>query len=151
MPKEISNILLLLLLPIGLVLIVVNTISACTASFNFYNPESMITAISIVKLSFDEEDKLQIEELKNVDNIDAFIEDFKKVESSCRTGDPLGAADGDNNGVAIMISYSNGEYELIGHIGQSTYRTERGLVYYDGFFSFDKEQFNALIEKYLAE
>lgn len=51
----------------------------------------------------------------------------------------------------IKIEYKNGAYELINWNGQSEYRVDRGFKWYAGFYVFDENEFQRLIEVLLSQ
>ena len=73
--------------------------------------------------------------ISTVQDHSAFLSDFRDVKCNTFFGDPRGVYEGD---IVVKITYDNGEYELIRSLGR-------------GFYSFDQEQFNDLIEKYSRE
>ena len=78
-----------------------------------------------------------------VEDTDAFIRELLSINVK-----PLYPPDSvASNEKAIKIIYNNGEYELIHYAGQSKYR-DGFYDHYTGCDSFNKNQFNALIEKY---
>ena len=113
-------------------------LSACVkGSYEFLNDESEISTIEIVRLcEYDRENNCFKEQLiSTVQDHSAFLSDFRDVKCNTFFGDPRGVYEGD---IVVKITYDNGEYELIRSLGR-------------GFYSFDQEQFNDLIEKYSRE
>lgn len=105
---------------------------SCThqPSYDFLNSSNTITSVSIVKVTFDNNGEIVQTELKIIDNIDNFLEDFCQID--CRTyfGDPIGVTEEGVEDYVIKIAYDNDEYELINYKGQSNYTSQKGFCYY---------------------
>ena len=79
----------------------------------------------------------------DVQDIEQFMDDFLKMDCSM-VSPPRAPSVGD---IGIKIIYNNDEYEIICSLGQAEYRD--GHYYFDcGRHSFDKTQFDELINKY---
>ncbi len=72
-----------------------------------------------------------------------FIDDFRKIECKRGFGDPSVLTPGDKG---FKIIYKNGDYEIITYRAQG--RHSSGKYFDTGYYDFDEEQFNDLIEKY---
>ena len=120
--------------------------------YPFMHSQDDIVAISVVSMYGDENNEIITDEINVIDDIPMFIEDLRLVTCKFKFGDPASA--NDNLAVplsVIKITYGNGDYELIGRFGQSTYvESEDEFSYYAGFYTFDREEFDDLIEKYSA-
>ena len=139
-----------------LMLAVCFSFSACKIRFSekyqFIDSEENISSIAIVKLSYNDKSELIQTYLKNIENKDKFLEEFRSVGCYIYFGDPVGPDSTEDEDKVIKISYKNGSYELINHCGQSEYISEKDkLSFYAGFNVFDKEQFEALISEYITE
>ena len=118
-------------------------------TFQLLNEEVEISAISIVEISFDEEGEVIQTELNTIEDIDAFLDDFREVDCYTYFGDPTGITVEGVEANVIKILYENDEYELINWNGQADYTLKRGFRFYRGFSVFDETQFNSLISEYL--
>lgn len=137
--------LLSLLLPMTL-------LTSCDVreTYRLLHNEEEISAISIVRVYLSEEDDLVQTCRVVIDDVDAFLVDFRNVDCYVWFGDPIGLQPAPEGTDVVKIEYRNGDYELIDCNGQTEYTEKRGLVYYAGFSMFDENQFTALIGKYLA-
>lgn len=115
--------------------------------YKLLNTEDSICDVSIVTVSFSEEDDIIQTEIKQINDINGFMDDFEEVPCYIYFGDPTGVTEWGKEADVIKIAYDNGEYELINHNGQARYTLENGFSFYAGFSVFDKSSFNALIEK----
>ena len=116
-------------------------------TYNFLNSSEKITNISIVTLSFENDELIQTT-IANIENKSTFLDDFSQIKCHVYFGDPCAATPEGTPDTVVKITYENGEYELINWNGQSTYTVERGFNYYAGFSIFDEEPFKLLISKY---
>jgi hypothetical protein len=132
------------------VLLICCFVSACRVkeTYDFLNATDEISDISIVAISFDENDEVIQTEIRKIDNISAFLDDFKAVSCYIYFGDPTGVVSEGKEDTVIKITYQNGEYELINWKGQAEDTLEKDFNFYAGFSVFDEEQFEALITKY---
>lgn len=119
--------------------------------YRFLHSTDEISDISIVAISFHEDGEMVQTELKKIDDIDAFLDDFRSIPCYTFYGDPAGVTPEGIGDRGVKVSYVNGEYELINWTGQTEYTLERGLRYYAGYSVFDEEPFESLIEKYSAD
>lgn len=118
--------------------------------YSLLNPTDEISNISIVSLSFDKNNKLIQKEIQKIDDVNSFLDDFRKIECYTYYGDPTGVTVEGVEAVVIKISYENGEYELINWNGQAEQTEDRGFRFYSGYSVFNEEQFETLITKYLS-
>lgn len=136
-----------------ILMILTGVLSLCSGkkAYEFMNDESEISTIEIVKLCEYDQEKGEYQEqlISTVEDHEAFLSDFKKVDCYNHWMDPSGVFEDD---IVIKIYYENGEYELIHYSGQGEYRhLEDGRSFfaeYAGYRYFDEEQFNQLIEEY---
>ena len=126
-------------------------ITACRHknTYDFLNSTDDIVSVSIVNLSFDENRALVETEVKEVADINRFLNEFCNLDCYTYFGDPIAATPEGTEDTVIKIIYDNGEYELINWKGQSKCTSERGLDYYAGYRVFDEQPFEALIKKLL--
>lgn len=120
-------------------------------TYDFSNPIEHIVAVVVVNLSFDEAKMLVETEVKQVTDIDGFLNAFCALDCYTWFGDPIPATPEGVEDTVIKIVYKNGEYELVNWNGQSKSATEKGLVYYAGFRVFDEQQFESLIKNILLD
>lgn len=119
--------------------------------YQLLHEEDQISSISIVAITFDETRKVVQTEVENIEDMEAFLRDFREVDCFTYYGDPIGAATEGEDTIVIKILYENGAYELINWDGQAEYTSKRGFQLYSGFSVFDEVQFDALISKYLPD
>lgn len=119
--------------------------------YHFLNSADKISDISILAISFRENGEMIQTEIKKIDDINTFLDDFKSIKCYTYYGDPTGVTPEGSEDTVIKISYKNDEYELINWTGQSEYTTESGLRYYAGYSVFDEKPFKSLIAEYLAK
>ncbi|KAF0092086.1 MAG: hypothetical protein FD141_270 [Fusobacteria bacterium] len=72
-----------------------------------------------------------------------FLDDFRKIECKRGFGDPTVLTHGDKG---FKIIYKNGDYEIITYGAQGRHRSDK--YFSTGYYNFDEEQFNDLVEKY---
>ncbi len=118
-------------------------------TYDLLHDEDEIFAISIVRVYLNEEDDLVQTYRVVIDDVDAFLADFRDVDCYIWFGDPIGLKPAPEGTDVVKIEYRNGDYELIDWNGQTEYTVKRGLDYYAGFSVFDKNHFPVLIMKYL--
>ena len=119
-------------------------------TYSFLNSTDEIKKITIVQLSFDNEGSLIETEIQKIEDINTFLEDFKKISCYKYFGDPTSATPEGVEDTVIKILYENDDYELINWNGQSKYSSENGFNYYAGYIVFDEQQFESLIGKFLS-
>lgn len=117
-------------------------------TYDFMNAVDEIAEISIVALSFDEEQALVETNVQKIVDTNAFLNEFGDIACYTYSGDPAGVTPEGVEDTVIKISYTNEEYELINWNGQAKYTLERGFIYYSGYHVFDKDQFESFITKY---
>ena len=130
------------------ILILVTSLVACSykTNYRFLNSVDEICNIELVEFNSLRytEDWDYITSVF-ISDVNAFIEDFKRVQCREFFGDPQGV-EGNNRG--IKITYSNSEFEIISSSGQIKYRLGAKIRYYAGYHSFDDDEFNSLINKW---
>ena len=121
-----------------------------TKEYGFYNTEEDIIEISIVTVYYDENGKAALNEIRKVDDIEQFIEDYRAVECYGKISEPVDALDRvDKSTKLIKLTYVNGDFELIGYHGSGlTNVGEDELEYTAGFTEFNKDQLDELMERY---
>ena len=129
------------------IILVTVLITGCSnqKEYELLNDASLISEIQIVWVGERSEDEYVPSQtvLSVVEDTDAFIRELLSIDVK-----PLYPPDSvASNEKAIKIIYNNGEYELIHYAGQSKYQ-DGFYDHYSGCDSFNKNQFNALIEKY---
>ena len=133
-----------------LILIMTLGLAGCSYrdSYKLLHHADEIASVEIVTVLLDEEENIVQQKKAQVDDVEAFMKDFRLVVCRCHFGGPTGVEKSLSGNDVIKITYQNGEYELIDWKGQSEYTPERGFKYYGGVNVFDEEQFEELIEKY---
>ena len=111
--------------------------------FEFLHDVSEIEKIELVDFGcmFDED---IIKASYPIEDINAFISDFKQVES---IWGEIAVTDYDNVR-GIRITYSNGDYEDITIYEAANYYKSGEAIQGTRMWCFDREQFNELLEKY---
>ena len=118
-------------------------------AFKYLHSADSIQRIEIVELTQKTEDGFDQKVLCIIDDIDAFIDDFEAVDCYGHFMDPLGVDEGD---ITIKLIYNNGDYELVTQSGKAIFYADSGIFrYYKGYQTFDEEQFQALLDKYLSK
>lgn len=120
-------------------------------TYEFLKTTEKIASISIVEISFNENCELEQTEIKKINDINAFLDDFNQVSCYVYYGDPLGVTPEGVSDTVVKITYENDDYELINWSGQSEYTDDKKFQYYAGFSVFDEKQFETLIEKYSVD
>lgn len=140
-PLRVLNILVTVMLGIAL-------ITGCSnqKAYELLNDASLISEIQIVWVGERSEGEYIPSQtvLSVVENTDSFVDELLSVDSESLyppASIPLDAK-------AVKIIYNNGDYELLTYCGQAYYRADEDFYQSCGCESFDKNQFNALIEKY---
>ena len=88
------------------------------------------------------EENVSVIKVIETDKIEAFLSDFKKIKSY----QPLFGSRIDYvSGVAIRITYANGDVELITRYGTATVSNEKILIHTT---TFDSDAFSEFIAKY---
>ena len=126
-------------------------LAACRVreNYDFLNATDEISEISIVSISFDENNEIIQTEVRKIEDTTAFLNDFKDVNCYTYFGDPTGVVVEGEEDMVIKVSYQNGEYELINWRGQAEDTLEKDFSFYAGFSVFDEEQFEDLLMKYI--
>lgn len=120
-------------------------------SYRFLNSTDEISEISIVTVSFSENADLIQTEIRKIQDVNLFLEEFRRVDCYSYYGDPVGIFEEGATDTVIKILYENDEYELINWRGQTEYTIERGFRFYAGYNVFDENQFKSLIKKYSSQ
>lgn len=143
---------IIVLISIFVILLIICMIPRATeATFEFRGDTENISSIEIVKVGTILEDNVNSHTLKEITDINSFLEDFSKIE--CKKlyygiATPTGIEGTLEQ--AIKVTYSNGDYEIIDHLNQLRYTSELG-VKDRTLYILDKGQYNALIKKYLKD
>ena len=120
-------------------------------TYSLLNPGDEIDSISIVTVSFNDDSDIVQTEMKKVEDVQVFLNEFSNIDCYTFYGDPRGLTNEGEEDTVIKISYANGEYELINWNGQSEFTSEKGFKYYAGYSIFDEQQFESLIESACAD
>ena len=137
------------LIPLLLLLLVMLTACRRPQTYPLLAPQEEIVGISLVAISFDQRGAVVETELCPIDDVTAFMADFRALDCFTWYGDPLGVTEEGKNATAVKMMYHSGAYELIGWAGQSRYHPENGFNYYAGYCVFDEASFTAFINAYL--
>ena len=131
---------------IMLIVLILMFISGCDrrAEYEFLQPNENISKIEYVTAWYNKE-AIVIKEL-NKDQFEEFLLDFNYLECYKYFTHPGSLLPGDN---AIKTTYINGDFELINENEQATYID--GIFKDYGYYYFDNEQFQELINKYFNE
>ncbi len=76
-------------------------------------------------------------------DISEFIDDFRKIDCKRAFGDPAELTPGDKG---FKVIYENGDYQIITRSAQGRHQNDK--YFNNGYYSFNEEQFNELIENY---
>ncbi len=130
---------------IGLMLMI--TLSACSnkaTQYEFLHSKDEIEKIEIVFVDGYTSGVISNYTVKaEIDNMDEFMEKFEKILfSKYRIGDPTYISDG----YAILLKYSNGDYEFVSFYAQ---QIVKGGESYFGTVYCDEEEFMDVITFYL--
>jgi hypothetical protein len=117
-------------------------------AYDFLQDTTEITAVEIieVKVPASHESEWTWEVLREVENIDVFLNRFGKIDCYSHNTDPLGI---ESDSVVILIIYADGEYEMIGPSGRATYTHERQFANYRGYSYFNYDEFQSLLMLYI--
>ena len=104
-------------------------------------------SVQIVKLGeyVQEESRYEYTILSTIEDYSSFVDRLNNIEHSVNWGDP-GTFEIDT--VVIKIEYSQGDYDLLCANAQMFHRSGENQT---GFFFFDKEEFEALMNDYLTD
>lgn len=133
---------------IGLCAMIITSLSVCTgcmdaSSYPFYYDEAKIKSISIAHTL---DDYNEYETLVVIDDISAFLTEFKKIQFGRYVfGDPSEIPTNEN---VILIYYQNGDYEIIHCYAQD--RLISGENYFGKVYCNEVE-FKNFINLYLNE
>lgn len=117
------------------------------ANYKFLHNSSEIERIEIVEVTgkyIDGQDEQVF--ICSVEDKEALLKDLKELKCSRILGDTTCIQPGDK---VVKIIYKNGEYELIGYYGQAKYTKERGYQKHKGRRSFQENDFEAFVMKYI--
>ena len=123
----------------------------CSCGFfgeqEYYCDIDKVRAVQIVCLNTYIEGEYRFEYiiLCEISDIAIFIDRLNNLKHSVNWGDPGWLNQGD---VVIRIDYQNGDYDLI---HPNVQKLNRSGVNHNGYFFFDKNEFDSLISDYLTE
>ena len=118
-------------------------------SYPYMQDTRNITEAYIVSLYFDEDYDICTTTIKQIEDIDTFLQDFDDLDCYKYYGDPKGFGEHNINDPAIKLVYSNGDYELIGWNGIAKYTTsDDRLRNYRGYVVFDEISFKKFAQKH---
>ena len=131
------------------IILVTVLITGCSnqKEYELLNDASLISEIQIVWVGERSEGEYVPSQtvLSVVENTDSFVDELLSVDSELLY--PPASIPFDAK--AVKIIYNNGDYELLTYCGQAYYRADEDFYQScAGCEYFDKNQFNALIEKY---
>lgn len=138
-----------LMITLTVVLAMVALLASCdSANYSFIYSLEEIDAIEIVQIIGWDTDKHEFSEnlLAEINDQDAFLKKFKKVDCSHHYTDPMGIVP---PATAIKIIYKSGAYELITDAGVAIYTPDAGLKNWKGYYCFNKKQFDDLLAQYI--
>lgn len=125
------------ILYLSLLCVMLILLTGCKTKYKFAKSTDEITKIEIVKIIDDD-----VVVLKEINDIQTFLDDFKNVDCYSYLNDPVTKIEGK----AIKLYYSNGDNEIITSDAQQRYINGRNL---NGFSYFDTNDFENLINKYI--
>ena len=109
-----------------------------------------IVEVHIATFYWDDQRNVCHDEIKKIDDIDAFLRDFNELNCYKWQGDPRGLSKENEGNYIIKFLYSNGDYELIDWHGIAKYTTsDDRLRNYRGYRRFDEAQFKNFVQGYL--
>ncbi len=114
--------------------------------------EDEIAQICIVELEYPLNGELMQTVLTEVADVKGFMEELNRVEGLSLAGcNPSHIIfPGEGSKTVLKILYNNGDYDLIDWNGQGYYEVQTDTLVLYSYSSYDKAQFEALIEKYLG-
>lgn len=118
-------------------------------TYSLLNPGDEIDSISIVTVSFNDDSDIVQTEMKKVEDVQVFLNEFSNIDCYTFYGDPRGLTNEGEEDTVIKICYKNGEYEMINWSGQANYTIKRGFRFYAGYSVFNEEQFELLLSEYI--
>ena len=118
-------------------------------TYSLLNPGDEIDSISIVTVSFNDDSDIVQTEMKKVEDVQVFLNEFSNIDCYTFYGDPRGLTNEGEEDTVIKICYKNGEYEMINWSGQANYTIKRGFRFYAGYSVFNEEQCELLLSEYL--
>lgn len=151
MPKELDNFLSIILFPLLIAAFMLTQIGSCAMNnaekYSFVLDEDNISSIQIVYVDeyLSKEYRFEYTVKCEISDNNTFINELKSVKYS---GNPDAPRYIKANTHAIKIGYDNGDYDLIESEAQLFNRSGENQI---GYLIFDADQFNALIERNLAQ
>ena len=118
-------------------------------TYSLLNPGDEIDSISIVTVSFNDDSDIVQTQMKKVEDVQVFLNEFSNIDCYTFYGDPRGLTNEGEEDTVIKICYKNGEYEMINWSGQANYTIKRGFRFYAGYSIFDEDQFELLLSEYI--
>ena len=137
---------------VGLIVVFIFSLSACVyAPASYVCDSSNVESVQIIELGKWDEETREYHYTVLVDVIDHFVfierlNNLKDNDFFFVLGTPDTFLEGD---IMIKVNYLNGDYDLIKRTKQVYYRA--GATEGGSRVTFDKEQFNALIDDYLPK
>lgn len=121
------------------------------AQYHFIQSNDKIVGIELVSIVMDDDPMSPYRDSYKFTTIEAiptgmyieFIADFNSMNCYEYLNDPVSIVTGMN---ALKISYSNGDFELIGEDAQASSRGNKFRDY--GFYYFDHDEFMELLNQY---
>lgn len=133
------------------ILFLLFTLTSCRikTSYTYMQDSQNISEAYIVSLYVDEEYHICTTTIKQIEDIDTFLQDFDDLDCYKYYGDPKGFGEHNINDLVIKLVYSNGDYELIDWNGIAKYTTsDDRLRNYRGYRVFDEIPFKDFVQKY---
>ena len=133
-------------------IVMILILPGCKRDYMFLYDTSRIIEIQIVDITgydiVDDEMVIYSSVLLSVNNKAEFIEDFLQVKCYMKTP----PSDAYYEKKAIKFVYDTGEYGFVNDVGETVYKYSKvlgeGLHRFSGNRCLDKQEFDALIEKY---
>lgn len=148
MKRTIKNLFFSIIGIIALLIVfvfVMLALTACprTTDYPYRYEKSTISHIELVDVGCVKRDDSAIRATYPIADVNAFLADFEAVD--CYSYPP---AVMETNSRVIKITYPNGDYDLVGSDGVCIYKFETDEIRLSGIAYFDREQYEALIERY---
>ncbi|MBQ8393463.1 MAG: hypothetical protein IJX51_06805 [Clostridia bacterium] len=114
---------------------------------NFYCYIENVESIQIVRLDkyIQEDFGYEYTVLAEIEDCPAFVERLNDIDHAVYGGDPQYLY---IDYIVIQINYFNGDYDIIHYEAQDFFRSNKLRI---GYYSFDKDQYNDLINDYLPD
>ena len=116
--------------------------------YEFAHPEDEIEYISISTVHITDDGYETTEKLR-IDDVDAFLADFREVSCHRKVGADTEIPESENNTDVIVVYYTNGHSEIITPTCHMSFGEER--VLFLGRFVFEKQEYDSLIYKWLMK